>query len=276
MYPIISVIVPCYNQAQYLDECLQSVLDQTYQDWECIIVNDGSPDNTEEIAKKWLERDQRFRYIWKENGGLSSARNFGVEKAKGEWILTLDSDDYISNDYLQLAQKKFSDESIKVIYCEAQKFGIINEKWTLPDFSLLNLAEQNVIFCSAFFKKDDWKIVGGYDENLKVGLEDWDFWISILKSGGNVAKIDSICFYYRTKEYSMLSNLVISGTTAALIYIEKKHLDFFHKQLGSITQIYHTNCQNEKIIDVIVKKRKVSRLVNQVYSFFESRFPEEK
>ncbi len=63
MNPLISVIVPCYNQAQYLDECLQSVLNQIYTDWECIIVNDGSPDHTEEIAKKWLEKDPRFRYI---------------------------------------------------------------------------------------------------------------------------------------------------------------------------------------------------------------------
>lgn len=72
---LISVIVPCYNQAQYLDECLQSVLDQTYQNWECIIVNDGSPDNTEEIALRWTKKDSRFRYLKKENEGLSSARN---------------------------------------------------------------------------------------------------------------------------------------------------------------------------------------------------------
>ena len=89
--PLISVIVPCYNQAQYLDECLQSVLDQTYTDWECIIVNDGSPDNTEDVAKKWVEKDTRFIYLSKENGGLSSARNAGIEIAKGEWILPLDA-----------------------------------------------------------------------------------------------------------------------------------------------------------------------------------------
>ncbi len=64
--PLISVIVPCYNQAEYLDECLHSILYQTYQNWECIIVNDGSPDNTEEIALKWVDKDIRFRYIKKE------------------------------------------------------------------------------------------------------------------------------------------------------------------------------------------------------------------
>ena len=96
MNPLISVIVPCYNQAQYLDECLQSVLDQTYQNWECIIVNDGSPDHTEEIAKRWLEKDNRFRYIYKDNGGLSSARNAGIREAKGEYLFFLDSDDSLN------------------------------------------------------------------------------------------------------------------------------------------------------------------------------------
>ena len=108
--PLISVVVPCYNQAQYLDECLQSVLNQTYQDWECIIVNDGSPDNTEEIAKNWVEKDTRFIYLSKENGGLSSARNAGIEIAKGEWILPLDADDKIGERYLELAEKEFEND----------------------------------------------------------------------------------------------------------------------------------------------------------------------
>ncbi|HAO28647.1 MAG TPA: glycosyltransferase family 2 protein, partial [Chryseobacterium indologenes] len=83
MMPTISIIVPCYNQAIYLDECLQSVLDQTYGNWECIIVDDGSPDNTKEVTEKWIEKDNRFIYLHKENGGLSSARNAGIEAAKG-------------------------------------------------------------------------------------------------------------------------------------------------------------------------------------------------
>ena len=119
--PLISVIVPCYNQAQYLDECLQSVLDQTYTDWECIIVNDGSPDHTEEIAKKWVEKDTRFIYLSKENGGLSSARNAGIEIAKGEWILPLDADDKIGNLYLELGEKEF-DKDYTIVYCDAAFF----------------------------------------------------------------------------------------------------------------------------------------------------------
>lgn len=73
MKTIVSIIVPCFNQAQYLDECLQSVLNQTFKDWECIIVNDGSPDNTEEITQEWIKKDNRFKYIFITNSGVSNA-----------------------------------------------------------------------------------------------------------------------------------------------------------------------------------------------------------
>ncbi|MFV8358229.1 glycosyltransferase family 2 protein, partial [Flavobacterium sp. XS1P32] len=89
--PQVSIIVPCFNQAQYLSEALKSVLEQTYENWECIIVNDGSPDDTKQIAQKWVEKDSRFKYIFKENGGLSSARNEGINYAKGTFILPLDA-----------------------------------------------------------------------------------------------------------------------------------------------------------------------------------------
>lgn len=268
--PFISIIVPCYKQAQYLDECLQSVLDQTYHDWECIIVNDGSPDNTAEVAKKWVSKDGRFKYFYKENGGLSSTRNFGIQKAEGEWILPLDCDDYISNNYLDLAKSNFDNQNLKVIYCEAEKFGIVNEKWELEEFSLGKLAIKNLIFCSAFFRKEDWESVGGYDENLLHGLEDWDFWISLLKNNGEVLKLNAICFFYRIKNNSMLVELKNNHEDEAIAYIEKKHIDFFHKQLGVLNLLYKQNKQYEKVINTIIHKRSLSRFVNQIYSFFEN------
>lgn len=269
---LISVIVPCYNQAQYLDECLQSVLDQTYQEWECIIVNDGSPDNTEEVAKKWLVEDSRFKYFYKENGGLSSARNFGIDNAEGEWILPLDCDDYISNDYLDLAKNHFRKENLKVIYCNAKKFGTTNENFVLPSFSLENLAKRNVIFCSAFFRKKDWLIIGGYDENFLHGLEDWDFWIRLLEDGGSVKKLENVCFFYRIKEISMLTNLLNSKEFYNSIkYLEKKHLDFFHNYLGTLHALLSDNQQYQKTLKVI-NNRFFSRLINKIYSIKENIF----
>ncbi|WP_034721888.1 glycosyltransferase family 2 protein [Chryseobacterium sp. UNC8MFCol] len=248
MMPTISIIVPCYNQAIYLDECLQSVLDQTYGNWECIIVDDGSPDNTKEVTEKWIEKDNRFIYLHKENGGLSSARNAGIEAAKGAWILPLDADDKISNRYLELAAKEF-DKQYTIIYCKAKKFGSVNEFWELPDFSHLALAQTNIIFCTAFFKKQSWEEVGGYDTHMLYGLEDWEFWISLLENGGNVYRIDDVCFYYRIKENSMITELSQSRKTMMLFHIEKKHLDFFHQYLGSLHQLHYQLEQSQKKAD---------------------------
>jgi glycosyltransferase involved in cell wall biosynthesis len=98
---LISIIIPCYNQGQYLNDALASVLEQEYTNWECLIVNDGSPDNTKEIAAEWVRRDSRFIYLEKINGGLSSARNHGLDNAKGDYIQFLDADDTIEPGKLQ-------------------------------------------------------------------------------------------------------------------------------------------------------------------------------
>lgn len=239
--PLISVIVPCYNQAQYMDECLQSVLDQTYHNWECIMVNDGSPDHTEEVALQWTEKDTRFIYLKKENGGLSSARNAGIEVAKGEWILPLDCDDKIGSQYLELASAQF-DKDYTIIYCEAEFFGDKEGKWELPKFSMLELAKGNPIFCSAFYRKSSWRIVGGYDINMMYGLEDWEFWISILKEKNSyVYRIDYFGFCYRVKSTSMLTNLLSNNLSLMKNRILFKHLDFFSYYMGDYFDLYNKN-----------------------------------
>ncbi len=257
---LISVIVPCYDQAQYLDECLQSVLDQTYENWECIIVNDGSPDHTEEVALRWTARDARFKYVKKENGGLSSARNAGIEVARGEWILPLDCDDKIGKQYLELAEKEF-DKGYTVIYCEAEYFGDRTGRWELEPFSRQNLARTNVIFCSALYKREDWQKVDGYDTQMRYGLEDWEFWISILKTSGNAYKIPFVCFYYRIKENSMIESLHRSSRKEEMLFhIEKKHIGFFHDQLGSIHQLTY---QCEKKTDEVQQlKTHISKILS--------------
>ena len=114
---LVSIIVPCYNQAQYLDECLQSVLDQTYQNWECIIVNDGSLDDTGEIVKKWLKKDNRFQYFYKKNEGVSLARNYGIDKSNGIYIQLLDGDDILQKNKISHQVKRFeSNSKIDIIY----------------------------------------------------------------------------------------------------------------------------------------------------------------
>lgn len=98
MTPKISIIIPCYNQQEFIDRCVKSVTEQTYTTWECILINDGSTDNTPELCGKWTKNDRRIKLFHKENGGLSSARNAGVVNATGTYILFLDSDDRLSDE----------------------------------------------------------------------------------------------------------------------------------------------------------------------------------
>lgn len=265
MTPLVSVIVPCYNQAKYLDEALQSVLKQSYENWECIIVNDGSPDNTENIAKKWVLKDERFKYYFQENGGVSSARNLGIENANGEYILPLDGDDKIAKDYIKEAIISFEkDDLLKVVYCKAEKFGDEKGEWILNPFSLYNLSKKNMIFCSALYRKTDWELSGGYDINMDDGLEDWEFWISILKYGGKVLCLENIGFYYRVKEKSRNNQLIDENKKKLLEYLSLKHPDFFVKQLGDFItlnsllhdtkSIYMKKIKNKKfVIDLFCK-----------------------
>ena len=144
----------------------------------------------------------------------------------------------------------------------AEKFGEEQGIWKLPDFSMQAIAKNNIIFCSAFFKKSDWVKVGGYDENMIYGLEDWEFWINILKSGGRVRRIDEICFFYRVKTISMVKDLDFDKTEFLNSYISRKHIDFFLTHLGS----YHKVLKRIEVKDLEFKnKLKNKRFVLDVF-----------
>lgn len=260
----VSVIVPCFNQAKYLEEALESVLEQTFENWECIVVNDGSPDSTEEVVTKWIALDTRFKYLYQNNLGVSAARNLGISHAKGKYILTLDADDKIDSHYIEKALGEFKNNvNLKIVYCQARKFGDTDEVWKLPKFSLYNLASNNMIFCSAVYKKNDWVLVGGYDENMKSGFEDWEFWIALLKSGGKVMQLDYFGFFYRIKKTSRTKKINQPIRDELFKYMSIKHADFFVEQFGSFFTLrnkiavmenrYKANLRSEKyVIDLFL------------------------
>ena len=127
--PKVSIVIPCYNQGQYLDEAVNSVLNQTYQDFEIIIVNDGSRDDTELVALNLSKKDTRILYYYKNNGGLSSARNFGYEKSNGDYIQFLVSDYTIYPDKLKKQIDIFeNDKTIDICYTNYILFDVENGK----------------------------------------------------------------------------------------------------------------------------------------------------
>lgn len=226
MSSLISIIVPCYNQSQYMDECLQSVLDQTYQNWECIIVNDGSPDNTEEVAKIWTEKDTRFKYLKKENGGLSSARNAGLEIAKGEWIQFLDCDDKISADKFEEASFYFPSKDVII-----SNYQLYNNEELVADYC--SFTEEQLSFKSlllnwdikysipihcALFRKS--LIAHNFNEKLKA-KEDFVFWLHYFENSPKYILINKRHAFYRVHQESMTKNYahMLENETLAQKYI---------------------------------------------------------
>lgn len=205
--PLISVIVPCYKQAHFLEECITSVLAQTYGDWECIIVNDCSPDNTEEVAQEMLRQDSRIVYhANRVNLGLAGSRNAGMDLARGTFILPLDADDKIAPRYLELAAAAFyQNAAIKLLYCKAAFFGDKEGEWPLPPYNYSSLFSRNVIFCSALFRKADALAVGGF--RACRGFEDWDLWLRLLDVNDIVHRLDYEGFFYRQLASSMITDL---------------------------------------------------------------------
>ena len=242
---LVSIIVPCYNQSHFLNESLQSVLDQTYVDWECIIVNDGSRDNTESIAQQWCEKDNRFSYLYKENGGLSSARNAGITKSDGEFILPLDADDYIQKDYLsKLVPKLYQDDSLAIVSCYSEFFkkSLNNIIFELkPEGTTYHyLLYVNQLIATSLFRKICWEEVGGYDETMKKGFEDWEFWIAITKRGWKYKVIEEFLFYYRKSKKSMLVDTLNNHAESNKEYIYKKHREIYIKDFDNcITVLFY-------------------------------------
>jgi len=210
---LVSIIVPCYNQAQYLDDCLQSVLLQSYQNWECIIVSDGSPDNTAIIASVWTARDPRFKYIYKENGGLSSARNAGLDIAAGAYIQFLDADDFLHQHKLDYSMSQLVHVPYDLIVTNYETITI-DPKNTLPPF--YQLADTCFNFESVLFRwdvdfaipihcaliKNDFFKNFRFPNHLKA-KEDWVMWISIFKNNPNYRFIDKPYALYRMHANSM-------------------------------------------------------------------------
>ena len=210
----VTVVIPCYNQAQWLPDAIESVLNQTVK-CDIIVVNDGSTDNTREVANKYTVTC----VINKKNGGLSSARNTGINNATTEWVLPLDADDKIAPDMVEKCLAVGAD----IVGVGQETFGdyvskhIFKDEPTYEDFK-----QSNQINCCSIFRKAMWKRVGGYDENMRVGYEDWDFWMRATQKGFKVKTIPEYLFFYRKHGKSMVDNAT-ENYQQLLSYMLDKH-----------------------------------------------------
>lgn len=216
----VSIVIPCYNQAQWLPDAIESALAQTHA-CEVIVVNDGSTDGTSEVARRYP-----VTLIEQKNRGLSGARNAGVQAASGEFILPLDSDDVISPTYVEKALVRFT-RGVKVVNCYQREFGDYDKITPLGVVDSVNdILSGNRVVCCSMYRREDWKRIGGYDERMTSGWEDWEFWIRMLKKGGRVATIPEPLFGYRKHGRSMVDD-ANDNEDQNLEYIRRKHRDLY-------------------------------------------------
>ncbi len=202
--PLVSVIVPCYNLAQYLPETVESLVKQTFTDWECIIVNDGSTDNTSQVAREIIAKypDKRIYLLEKENGGAADARNFGIRHSKGAFILPLDADDILHPNFLEkTVDVLINCNWIHLVYTDYVEFGAWNKYVQTGDWNPQRLLFQNILCYCCLFRKEVWKAIGGYNPTMP-GYEDWDFWIGCAEKGFTGLRIPQVLFFYRIRENS--------------------------------------------------------------------------
>lgn len=194
--PRVSVIIPCFNQGQYLTEAVTSVLNQSFQDFEIIVVNDGSTDSeTNAILRAFSA--PKTTVLETKNQGLGAARNFAIRASRGEYILPLDADDRIGESYIEKAVRILDEGSnVGIVYCEAELFGARSGPWKLKPYRFPDILLHNVIFASAMFRKSDWEMTDGYRAEFAY-WEDFDFWLSIIELGRDVVQIPEVLFNYR-------------------------------------------------------------------------------
>jgi glycosyltransferase involved in cell wall biosynthesis len=238
--PKVSVIIPCYNQGEYIEEAINSVLAQTFKDYEIIIINDGSTDKKTNLILSNL-RVKHATLISTPNRGLSGARNNGIKKARGEYILPLDADDRIDPTYLEKASKLLDrDPLLKIVYCKAFTFGERKGSWKLPEYSHKKMLFRNLIFCSALFRKKDWKEVGGYSPKMSGGWEDWDFWLSLIERGGKVKCIQEVLFYYRLTKDSMTKSMNKESRINMHMELMRNHQNLYIDNSRPLIELYYT------------------------------------
>lgn len=222
MQPKISIVIPCYNQDAFLDKCIASIHSQSFENWECLLVDDGSTDKTAEISKFWEAKDQRFRYFYKENGGVSTARNLGIEKSLGEFIFFVDSDDFL---YDNFALQHFADKITEDVDLISANFCFIheNEKISYPNESEI-IQEQEVLIeeeilkaylnqrisgigCNKLIRKSFLnKLNIRFDENLSH-FEDFLFFLECYSGAEKMVLIPQITYCYNKSNPNSASTL---------------------------------------------------------------------
>lgn len=230
--PLVSVVIPAYKQAAFLAESVGSLLAQTYPNWECVIVNDGSPDNTGAVARALISQDpfKRISLIEKDNEGLAEARNTGIRAMRGSWILPLDSDDRFEPTMLEkVLGAALANPNVNIVSSWVRCFGAKSEIVPIRQYSRAEIMRDNVFPYASLYKRELWERFGGYRPIVPFGAEDYNFWISC--SGVlNPYTVAEPLFLYRKHEGASMVDAVISHQAEVRACLHTCHPDLYTPQ----------------------------------------------
>lgn len=235
--PMVSVIIPCYNMGEFIEETIASVQCQTFNDFEIIVVDDGSDDN-ETIRLLDTLAAAGIKLLRTVNRGVAAARNTAITAACGRYILPLDADDLIAPDFLEKTVHVLEQQpEIGIVGTDAMLFGSISEIRQLSEFSTKRLLSENLFFATSLFRKSDWQAVGGYCMLMRYGWEDWEFWIAMTKQGVTVARIPEPLLMYRICPESRDRSIAVWQKAAMLLVIMMRHSGSYLKSPGSLVKL---------------------------------------
>ena len=259
---LISIVIPVYNAEKYLEQCLNSIQNQTYKNFEVILVNDGSIDHSETICKEFVEVDTRFRYFLKVNGGASSARNFGLDHVTGDFITFIDADDWVDENHLEVLINNIKENNSDMAVSSIKKFDNVssfefrvysNQEKYLLNYNKLNRDEFLVILpklihasnsykiaVSKLFKKELVKDIR-FDESIVYG-EDLDFFFKIYNNINSISYVDEVTYVYRLHDESTSSKFNQQYAEQELLIYKKMYEKI--EELGLSTIHYYTTIRD--------------------------------
>lgn len=229
---LVSILIPCYNYARYLKECLDSVIAQTYSHWEAIIVDDASTDNPEEIVDMF--NDQRIRLVKHNvNKGAGATFNTAFYCSIGDLVVILSADDALDRAYIEKGVKLFQNEAeLDVAFCDIQQFGNKTERWGLSVLTERDMTlKQWISGGGSIMRRKIWELGGGHYEDceLRIGNLDWDFWLSCIPFVKKVRHIPEPLYLYRNHGNSSLSNKLSLNDFSTRDFLYKRHRQLFDK-----------------------------------------------
>ena len=280
---LISIIVPIYNTDCYLRQCLDSIINQSYKNFEVLLVNDGSVDDSAMICKEFAEKDSRIRYFEKENGGVSSARNLGLKNVKGNYITFVDSDDWVEENYLEVLYNALKENEVDISISAHNYFNMDDNLYYLPSYSeeqlhtldigkvsrdeflelfpeLSSLNHDFNCAVSKLFKVDLVKNLL-FDESVNYG-EDLDFFFNLYLNVSSIYYVNQPTYIYRQHQRSASNNCLESHVIS--------EIRIYEKILKKITELHIPNNRYIEKFKIILYFRLSQFPDSQVLKSYES------